>query len=206
MSKDIIVTVGRQYGSGGRRIGRRVADKLGIPFYDRELIAMAAKESGLREELLASFDEKAANSFLYSVVMGMGAASRAGVMGEMPLNDRLFLIQSDVIREIASRGPCVLVGRCSDYVLKDCADTVDVFVHADLGQRMEFVVREYGVEAGQAESIINKTDKKRSSYYNYYTGSKWGMAENYDLCIDSGIGLENCAEIIATLARLRSEE
>ncbi|MCI1931722.1 MAG: cytidylate kinase-like family protein [Clostridia bacterium] len=194
MSK-VIVTIGRQYGSGGRRIGELVAKELGISFYDKELITETAKKSGYSEEVLKNNDEKPTGSFLYSIVIGANGGD------SLPLDNKLFLAQFDTIKDIASKNSCVIIGRCADYALEERNDVFNVFIYSDVEKRIKRVVEEYGVEEKKAADIINKTDKKRASYYNFYSGKKWGKAESYNLCIDSGkFGIENTAKIIADCA------
>ena len=192
-----IYTIGRQYGSGGRIIGKKLADDLGIPFYDKELLTIAAKESGFCEEIFETHDEKPTSSFLYSLVMG-GYGSDS-----MPLNHKLFLAQFETIKKIAKQGPCVIIGRCADYALEEMDNVVNVFVHASMEERIKRVVEEYGDDPKKAEDIINKTDKKRANYYNYYSDKKWGVASTYNLSIDSGkIGIEKSVELIKEFAKM----
>lgn len=204
MNKTVVVTIGRQYGSGGREIGRKLAERLGVPFYDKELIAMAAKESGIREEVLQQLDERATNSFLYSLVMGVGnMGTRVTGATDLPMNDKLFLVQVDLIKKIAEKGSCVIVGRCADYALRDYDGLVSVFIHSDMKNRIKRAVEEYGEDPQHVESAIRKTDKRRADYYNYYSDGKWGGADNYDLCISSDIGIDNCVDMIQKLVELK---
>ena len=164
-----IITISREFGSGGREIGKKLADDLGIPFYDKELLEMASKESGICQELFVKNDESYTNSFLFSLVMGNYPVSADGrINPDMPLNHKIFLAQFETIKNIAKKGPCVIVGRCADYVLKNEPNIIDFFISGNT-----------------AEDFIRKTDKRRASYYNYYTDMKWGEAKNYDLCINS---------------------
>lgn len=198
MAKKIIVTIGRQYGSGGRYVGRLLAEKLGIPFYDKELLAEAAKISGICEELFEDHDEKPSKSLLFSLVTGMqGHTGPGSIYMDMPLNHKIFLAQFDAIRSIAQEGSCVIVGRCADYVLRDDPDTVKVFVKADMPSKIERAVKYYGLERDKAEERIRKADRQRASYYNYYATASWGDVDNYDLCVDTGkLGVEGAAELI----------
>ena len=200
-----IITIGRQFGSGGRAIGEALAKKLGIPFYDKELISMAAKESGVDPEIFENVDEKAANSLLYSLSMGLYSfGSGFSAMGDLPVNDKLYLLQHKIIKDIASRESCVIVGRCADYVLRDNPDCVNVFIYADMEFRKEEAVKKHGIDAARAEHIINKTDKSRANYYSFYSGQKWGMAENYDLCINSGkLSEDKIVDLIITYINIR---
>ena len=181
-----IITIGRQFGSGGRSIGQKLAEKLNINFYDKELISIAAKESGTDPEIFKDVDEKAANSLLYSLSTGMyGFGSGFSAMGDLPVNDKLYLLQHKIIKKIAENESCVIVGRCADYVLRDNPNCVNIFFYADMEFRKEQSVKKHGIDEARAEHIINKTDKSRANYYSFYSGQKWGMAENYDLCINS---------------------
>ena len=181
-----IITIGRQFGSGGRAIGEKLAEKLGVPFYDKELISLAAKESGISPDVFSEVDEKAANSLLYSLSMGMYSfGSGFSAMGDLPVNDKLYILQHKIIRKIAEEGSCVIVGRCADYVLRDRDDCVNVFFYANMEFRKQEAVKKHGIDEARAEHIISKTDKNRANYYSFYSGQKWGMTENYDLCIDS---------------------
>lgn len=181
-----IITIGRQFGSGGRAIGEKLAEKLGVRFYDKELISMAAKESGMSPDVFKQVDEKAANSLLYSLSMGMyNFGSGFSAMGDLPVNDKLYMLQHKIIRKIADEESCVIVGRCADYVLKDRTDCVNIFIYADMEYRKQESIKKHGIDPARAEHIINKTDKSRANYYSFYSGQKWGAVENYDLCIDS---------------------
>lgn len=181
-----IITIGRQFGSGGRAIGEKLAKKLGVSFYDKELISIAAKESGIDPEIFDSVDEKAANSLLYSLSMGLyNFGSGFSAMGDLPVNDRLYLLQHRIIKEIAEKESCVIVGRCADYILREDPACVNIFIYADMEFRKHEAVKKHGIDEARAEHIINKTDKSRANYYSFYSGQKWGMAENYDLCINS---------------------
>ena len=194
------ITIGRQYGSGGKEIGEKIAKELGIPFYDKELLTAAAKKSGICEEMFESHDEKPTSSFLYSLVVGSYAS------GQTPMNHKLFLAQFDAIKEIASQGSCVILGRCADYALEDDPDVINVFIHADKETRIKRAVKYYNVEEGKAEDVINKTDKQRASYYNFYSGKKWGNTGSYDLSVNSGfIGIDNTVKTIIDFVEKRKE-
>lgn len=199
MSGKTIITIGREYGSGGREIGEQLAKELNIPFYDKELIALAAKKSGMSEEIFSDIDEKATNSLLYSLATGAYAlGSRMSPMSDMPITDKLFILQSNLIKEMAQEGSCVIVGRCGDYVLRECPHVLNVFVHAPLEYRVQRVKEVYGVESG-AQEAVRKTDKRRASYYSYYSSKKWGQASNYHLSLDSAkLGLSGCIQLLKT--------
>ena len=193
-----IITIGRQYGSGGRLIGKRLAEELDIPYYDREILTLSAQESGIGEELFQEYDEKPTRSFLFSLVAGMPGRGGAGAYYmDMPLNHKIFLAQFDTIKRIASQGPCVIVGRCADYVLSDNKNAVNVFVKASMEVKKQRVIAYYGIDKDKAEDVIIKTDKRRASYYNYYANTRWGDLDNYHLVIDSGaLGIDGSAAII----------
>ena len=198
MKTNTIITIGRQYGSAGREIGSKVAEAFGIKLYDKEMLARAAKESGICEEIFETHDEKPTNSFLYSLVMDTYSMGYSGsTYTDMPINHKVFLAQFDAIKKLAGEGPCVMVGRCADYALADWNDCFSIFVHADLDWRINRIASKHGKTPKEAKDMINKTDKSRSSYYNYYTNKKWGAARSYNLCIDSGkLGIDYATEAI----------
>ncbi len=199
MGSNEIYTIGREFGSLGKQVGRELADKLGIKFYDRELLQEAAKESGLCEEIFESHDEKPTNSFLYSLVMDTysgGSYSSVPFM-DMPLNHKVFLAQFDTIKKIAENESCVIVGRCADYALADNPNCLNIFVRSNMDDRIKRISKRLDVTESKAKDIIKKKDKERSSYYNYYTSKKWGDARSYDLCLNtSQISVEDSIELI----------
>lgn len=203
-----IITIGRQYGSAGREIGYKVAEDLGIKLYDKEMLDRAAKESGLCQELFETHDEKPTNSFLYSLVMdtySLGYTS--GSYTDMPINHKVFLAQFDAIKKIADEGPCILVGRCADYALEEYDNLLSLFIHADLNARVRRIARIYDLTDAKAKDLIIKTDKKRASYYNYYSNKKWGAADSYHICLDSSLlGIEGTAEAIKRLVDIKEQE
>lgn len=203
-----IITIGRQFGSGGREIGYIIADKLGIKLYDKEMLDRAAKDSGICQELFESHDEKPTNSFLYSLVMDTYSLGySAGSYTDMPINHKIFLAQFDAIKKIADEGPCILVGRCADYALENRPNVLRVFIHADIDARIRRIARIYDLTDAKAKDLIQKTNKKRSSYYNYYTNKRWGDAESYDACLNSSLlGLEGTAEAILKLVELKERD
>lgn len=184
-----IITISRQYGSGGREIGQKLAKAYGIPFYDNELITRAAKESGFAEETFARAEDKATNSLLYSLAMGINVYGNQdyGFAG-LSLDDRIFLAQSDVIRKVAEEGSCVIVGRCADYVLKEWDNVINIFVRAGMDFRLKRAVEMYGISQKKSGEEILKNDKRRSNYYNYHVGEKWLNLTNYDLVVRSDLG------------------
>ena len=207
--KKVIITIARQYGSGGREIGERVAEILGIAKYDKEFVTMAAeKESQLDAHALEKVDERATSSLLYTLAMGSNIFHTPHVSPALPLNDRLFAIQCSIIRSLAEEEKsCVMIGRCADYVLRDDPNRLSIFVYADLDARKKRVSARHGVKESEALDIINKTDRRRASYYNFYTGNKWGKYDNYHIAINSAVlGIEGTAQLIADLARIRCQE
>ena len=199
MTNNLIITIGRQYGSGGREIGEKLAAKLGIAFYNNELITMAANKSGMAHNVVGEADEKATNSLLYTLAMGSSFFNgNAGVAFDMPINDKLFVTQSDIIKGLAEEAPAVFIGRCADYVLRDCPNLVKLFIHAPLEFRAKHVSERHDVTPDKAKDIIVKTNKRRSNYYNYYTGQKWGRLENFDVAINSAkLGIDGTVELLA---------
>ena len=187
-----VITIGREYGSGGRFVGKLVAERLGIAFYDNELLVEAAKDSGMSEAIFKNYDEKK-DGFLGN---GIGLYSY-----DMTLGQKVFLAQFDAIKKIASQESCVIVGRCADYVLKDYPNLVSVFICAPMGDKIDRAVKYYNVNPAKAESIIQKQNKKRKSYYNFYTDREWGKANNYDLCINSKVGVESAVDAIEAYVR-----
>ena len=200
-----IYTIGREFGSGGREVGEKLAAKLGIKLYDKELLQQAAKDSGFCEEIFENHDEKPTNSFLYSLVMDTYSVSgySAAPFLDMPLTHKVFLAQFETIKKIAEKESCVIVGRCADYALSDNPDCINVFIHADLDVRIKNVSRNLNITENKARDIINKTDKQRASYYNYYTSKKWGDSKSYNLSLDAGkLGTDNCVEMILKFREL----
>lgn len=206
MENKMIITIGRQDGSAGLEIGKRLAEELGVNLYDKEMLKRAAKESGLCEELFETHDEKPTNSFLYSLVMdtySLGYSSSS--YADMPINHKVFLAQFDTIKKIADEGPCVMVGRCADYALEDRKDVINVFIYADMDQKIRRIAQKYDLTDAKAKDIIIKTDKKRASYYNYYTNKEWGDAKGYDLCLNSGkLGVYGTVKAILEYIKIRN--
>ncbi len=186
-----VITIGREYGSGGRMIGEKLAQKLGIPFYDKELIMMAAKKSGLSEEYIRRTEQVKSASFLYSLYMTSQV---------LPMSDQIFLVQSNIIKDLAQKGPCVIVGRCGDYVLRDNPNCMNVFIHAPMEDRVRRAREEYGENAANMEDFVRKQDKKRASYYNYFSQNKWGNSKHYHLSISSSFGMEKTVQILKDAA------
>lgn len=182
-----IITIGRQFGSNGREIGKELSTKLGIPFYDKEILNETAKNSGLSEQLLKSLDEKPSKSFLYSLVMDPYSLGFTASGYQSNLNQQAFQATYDTIKKIADEGPCVIVGRCADYALRHNDNLIKLFVHAPIEARIKTVMERFGLTEDKARSQIIKEDKGRASYYNYYTSKKWGALESYDLFVNSSL-------------------
>lgn len=193
-----VITVSREFGSGGRELGVKLAESLGIPFYDKELISMAAEESDLSEEAFLHYDEKI--PFIKDPLDRQFYSPFSSIY-EIPMSDQIFLAQSRVIRKLAEQGPCVIVGRCADMIL---ADSINLFVYAKMKDRIKRMNSlETGVDPEKMESRIREVNRKRKDYYQYYTGNEWGKAQNYHLCLESGLaGVEGCLK--AVLAYLES--
>ncbi len=193
-----IITIGRQFGSAGREIGKLVADNYGIPFYDKDLLSRAAKESGFCEEMIEVHDERPTSSFLYNLVMDTYSFGyNASSFVDMPISHKIFLAQFDTIKKIADEGPCVIVGRCADYALIDRDNVLNLFIYADKDSRIKRIMSRFDLNEQKAKDMINKKDKQRQSYYNYYSSKKWGHADSYDLCINSALlGLEGTKNLI----------
>ena len=198
MTNNLIITIGRQCGSGGKLIGEMLAGKMGVKCYDKELLAMAAKHSGLCEELFEKHDERPTSSFLYSLVMdSYSMGYTASGYSDMPINHKIFLAQFDTIKKLADEASCVIVGRCADYALEDYPNVVSVFITGDDKDKLKRLQELYKVDESKAKDIMIKTDKQRSSYYNYYTCKKWGDSRSYDLTLNtSKITPEACVDII----------
>ena len=193
-----IITIGRQFGSGGKEIGETLAKELGIPFYDRELLTRAAKESGFCEEMIQNHDERPTNSFLYNLVMDTYSFGyNSAAMVDMPISQKVFLAQFDAIRKIADEGPCVIVGRCADYALSEYDNCLNIFIHGNQKCKIERIMRKYELNDQKAKEMMIKKDKQRQSYYNYYSSKKWGRADSYDLTINSSVlGIEGSVKLI----------
>ncbi|MBE6901039.1 MAG: cytidylate kinase-like family protein [Ruminococcaceae bacterium] len=195
MSKKII-TITRQYGSGGREIGEQLAKSLGIEFYDNKLLDLAAESSGIHRNHFEENDEKRTNSFLYLLSTTYG-------QGGVPFDDTLFFAQHNAIRKIASEHSCVIMGRCADYALRDFNNVINVFVSAPLEYRVKRAVEVYGIEQKHAENYVKRIDKQRISYYNYYTDKRWGQPQNYQLCVDSSVlGIDGSVKLIEDLVKM----
>ena len=194
-----IVTIDRQFGSGGKEVGIRVAKELGIPFYDEELIQEAAKKSGISEKLFESFDERP-KSLLYSIAMDSYMFNLPGSISSDSLEQQVYLATFDTIRQLAAEGPCVIIGRCADYALAGNPDLLSLFISAPMDVRIERVAKRQNISPEKARQLIIKTDKRRASYYEYYSSRKWGSVESYHYCLDSSyLGLGRTVELIQTM-------
>ena len=205
--KKTIITISREFGSGGREIGKKLAEQLNVPFYDKELIEIAAKESGLDKELFEEEDSRTSKGFRLLGALGYSLGGPLSTITELSLNDRLFLVQSQVIEQVAKEGACVIVGRCADYVLKDYPNVVSVFVHADRKFCLDRSMERHSMTEKEMQKYIEKTDQYRGDFYRYHTGHEWVDARNYDLCLNSGkLGFEKCVEEIKAYIKVRFGE
>ncbi|WP_308697482.1 cytidylate kinase-like family protein [uncultured Thomasclavelia sp.] len=185
-----IITIAREYGSGGRLIAQKVAEKVGLFYYDNEVIDLAAKEMGMDVDAIRKVSEQKSSSFMYT--MSSAAFS-------LPLNDQVFVMQSKIIRHLANHDSCIIVNGCADYILEDYDDVLTVFIHAPLESRIRRVKEVYKEQHDDYKKYVMKRDKGRSNYYNYYTTKKWGHLKNFDLTINSDLGIERVAQIIADI-------
>lgn len=198
-----IIAIGREYGSGGHDVGKLVAKKLGVPFYDKEILTLAAKESGICEELFENHDEKAIPSYLFSFMPSMGEFPTTEP-AEMPLDHRIFMAQFEAITKLAMQGPCVIVGRCADYVLKGQPNLVSVFLYAELNARIERIMQVEHLPFDQAKDRVRKVNKQRQEYYNFFADGNWGHRSNYHLMLNTtGISMDTAAETIITYVKGR---
>ncbi len=196
------ITIARQYGTGGREIGLALASLLGVKAYGKELINIAAEKLGFSEDILHTADEKQPSSLLFSIATGSLPHAMPNMHYDMPINDKLFSAQADIIREAASEESNVFIGRCADYILKDEPSLLRVYIYAPIEYRIKHVMSSNGVDEDEARDMIEKMDKRKSNYYKFYTGKKWGKYENYDLMINSSLlGIDGTAEVIADVVR-----
>ncbi|MBR5192080.1 MAG: cytidylate kinase-like family protein [Clostridia bacterium] len=196
MDKRIIITISREYGCGGRIVGKLVAEKLGIPFYDDEIIELTAKKTGLSKTCVREEEQKVKNKFFHNLASGGYYMEGDVVQLHVSLADKVYLTTCEVIRDLAEES-CVILGRCADYVLEDREDVVNVFLYANIEKRIEHAVKNYGLSDANARKEMKKKDKYRANHYDYYTDRKWGDRTNYDLYLNTGfLGMEETAEII----------
>lgn len=194
-----IITISREFGSGGHSIGEAVAKRLGYRFFDRELVNQVAERSGFSPEFIEESGEYASakNSLLFAI-----ATANQYTMNGISMLDKLYIEQTKIIEEIAQEGSCVIVGRCADYILREYRDCLHVFIHADMKSRAKRIVKRFGEQERPAEKRLNEKDQRRKVYYKNYTGRTWGQAQNYDLCLNSGVlGSERCVELIAAACK-----
>lgn len=195
--KKRIVTISRQCGSGGRYIGEQLAKELGISCYDEKLMDMVAKESGFAMDFIEEKGERITGSLLFNIASSLSYASNVFSGNGMSLQDEIYFIQSRIIKELADKEPCVIVGRSADYVLRERNDCLNVFIHADEKSKLERAVKYYGMPEKDALTILKKKDRARYNHYKYYTDLDWGLASNYDLCLNSGLlGIDGCVRVI----------
>ena len=205
MAGNLIVAINRQYGSGGKEVGQKVADALGIKLYDKEITELAAKKSGIRKDYFDKADEKPTDSFLYALAMNTFSLNNTmNPLDNTLSNDRLFNLQADVISDLAKAESFVLIGRCGEYILRDEPNCISVYVCAPLEKRVERIMRLYHLSEKEALKQINSIDKKRESYYGYYAGKSWGACSSYNLCIDTScLGKDKAAQLIMDYINLR---
>ena len=197
-----IITISRQYGSGGRKVGEEIARKLGVSFYDKVLLQLAAEQSGLSPEFLEKSEEQVTSSFLFNLSSASVTSGGFFYQYDIPLGDKAFFAQTSVIKELATREDCVIVGRCADYVLSNHSRCLKVFLHAPLNWRVKWVAAEYNLPEKEAKDRIHRTDKGRANYYRHYTGGTWGDASAYDLCLNTAAaGIEGAVEAIVAMAK-----
>jgi len=201
-----IITISRAFGSGGRTIGKEVAKRLNIPCYDKELVNKVAEESGFHADFIEEAGEYApvTNSFLFNIAV---SPNPMAMMNTMSMADQLFVCQTNVIRKLADEGPCVIVGRCADYILRDREDVLHVFIHANMDFRADRIVKKYGHTKQSPQKRLTDKDNKRRVYYRHYTNRNWGESQNYHVSLNSGlIGLDKCVDFIVDLAKMYDED
>ena len=204
MNKNFVINIGRQLGSGGRNIADILSRHYGITAYDRKIIELAAKESGFGQEFFENADEKKSHGFFHSIFSNRAIANALGSNDSCLSNDALFKVQSDIIRDLAEKESCIFIGRCADYILREHPRHINIFLTANLEDRIARMASEKGITAEQAEELIEKTDRRRADYYNYYSGKTWGASESYDLCINtSHLGHEGTAKMLIDYIELR---
>ena len=202
--KKKIVTISRQYGSGRRYIGENLAKAMGVPCYDEKLIDMVAKESGFAQSFVAEKGERMTGSLLFNIASSLSFANNVfSTNNGVTLQDEIYFTQNRIIKELADKGPCVIVGRCADYILREREDCLNVFIFADNESKIERAEKYFNITREEAPAVLKKKDKARANHYKYYTDQEWGMASNYDLCLNSGlIGIEGCVKAIQQVLEL----
>lgn len=198
-----IVTISRQYGSGGRFIGQQLAKELGVPCYDQKIIDMVAKESGFASDYIEEKGERITGSLLFNIASSLTYATTVLSGNGTSLQDEIYFMQNRIIKDLAEKGPCVIVGRCADYILRERQDCLNVFIHADQNTKIQRAVTYFNIEEKDAPAILKKRDKARANHYKYYTDQEWGLVSNYDLALNSGVlGVEGCVKIIKNVLEL----
>ena len=196
MKSNLIITISREFGSGGHEIGAKLAEKLSVPLYDKEIIDKAAEQTGLSAEYIAEHEQRYTSSLMFNLAMGNYSRT-----GELPLHDQIDIVQSEIIRNYAKEGSCVIVGRCADYVLEDDFECLNVFIYTPDEVKLERITERYSGDARTAAKLIKETNRMRSKHYNYFTGKIWGDRQNYDLMLNSGrLGIDGCVEMIIQAA------
>jgi len=202
-----IVTISREYGSGGRYIGGLVAKELDIPFYDKEIIHMAAEKSGMSPGFIEKSDESIPNTFLHNLKYSTYSSYDSVTYYDTPITDKVFLAQSSVIKELAAQGSCVIVGRCAHYILRNDPDLISIFIRGALEDRVRHAIEFYGLQEQNAVERIKKIDKSRVNYYKYYTSRQWGNIDFYDLVVNTSVtGIDGAVTVIKTMLQMRSED
>lgn len=199
-----VITISREFGSGGRRIGEGLAEDLGIGFYDKSIITLAAEKSGLSPGYIEKTEESIPNTFLHNLKYSSFSVFDSMAIYETPTNDKMFLAQSAVIKELAGNESCVIIGRCGDYVLRDHPNVIRLFITGKTENRVAHAVSAYGLPEADAAAQVRKIDKSRANYYKYYTNLPWGDAKNFDLTINTSCsGIDGAAEVVKTLLRVK---
>lgn len=205
MRDKIVITIARQYGSGGRTVGKMLSDKMGIHFYDKELLKLASEDSGINEALFANADEKVKNTRLFKIAHSVYHGELISPESDdFVSTQNLFNYQAKIIKRLAEEESCIIVGRCADFILKDYENVLSVFIHAPHEYCMEQAAKKHSMSSKELERFILKTDKHKAEYYKYYTGREWTDARNYDLCLDSSkLGYDRCVEEIISYINVR---
>lgn len=208
MAKNIVIAIARQNGSGGREVGKRLAEELGISFYDKELIQLTAQKSGIQESICEEAEETATNSLLYTIAIGGNIWGGNNMLErDLPITDRIFIAQAGIIKKIAQEESAVIVGRCADDILRNSPNCIKVYIYADMQFRLNRIGKIQGISDEKAVREIRRMDKKRANYYNYFTDKKWGQVENYTLAINTAeVGVDGAFEIIKRLYQHKQED
>lgn len=201
--KNLVITISRQFGSGGRLIGKKLSEEMGINYYDKVLLALSSEKSGLSSEFIEGLEEKASSSFLFNLSAAARATPNFFYSYDVPVNDKAFFAQTAVIKELAAKESCVIVGRCADYVLREHKNCLKIFIHASKEVRLQRLIKEYGYEESEAKEKLAKMDKGRANYYRHYTGEQWGNHDAFDLSINSDTsGIDGAVRLIKTMSNI----